>query len=173
MKFLSPKVIISKCLEFEPCRYDGQIINNKYIKKLKKFINFEPICPEVEIGLGVPREPIHLINSKEKISLYQPKTDIDVTEQMICFSKKYISSIKNIDGIILKSKSPSCAITTAKHFPSINSNKSIGHGSGLFSSILMNKFPNIPKEEETGLSDGSLREHFYTSIFVYADFRTV
>ena len=173
MKHKKPKILISKCLEFDACRYDGQRITNIYIQKLKQHVDFIVICPEVEIGLGVPREPIHLINSNDKISLYQPKTDIDITEKMIRFSKKYICSIKNIDGIILKSKSPSCAITTAKHFPSINSNKSIGHGSGLFSSILMDKFPNIPKEEEIGLSDGPLREHFYTSIFVYADFRTV
>tara|TARA_Y100000590_G_C15643222_1_gene985835 strand:+ start:654 stop:1574 length:921 start_codon:yes stop_codon:yes gene_type:complete len=173
MKHKKPKILISKCLEFDACRYDGQRITNIYIQKLKQHVDFIVICPEVEIGLGVPREPIHIINSNEKISLYQPKTDIDITEKMIRFSKKYICSIKNIDGIILKSKSPSCAITTAKHFPSINSNKSIGHGSGLFSSILMDKFPNIPKEEEIGLSDGPLREHFYTSIFVYADFRTV
>ena len=173
MKHKKPKILISKCLEFDACRYDGQCITNIYIQKLKQHVDFIVICPEVEIGLGVPREPIHIINSNEKISLYQPKTDIDITEKMIRFSKKYICSIKNIDGIILKSKSPSCAITTAKHYPSIDSNKSICRGPGLFSNILIDKFPNIPKEEETGLIDRLSREHFYTSIFVYADFRTV
>ena len=60
MEFLKPKIVISKCLEFDACRYDGQIINNKYIKKLKKFIDFTPVCPEVEIGMGIPRNPIHI-----------------------------------------------------------------------------------------------------------------
>ena len=137
MKHKKPKILISKCLEFDACRYDGQRITNIYIQKLKQHVDFIVICPEVEIGLGVPREPIHIINSNEKISLYQPKTDIDITEKMIRFSKKYISSIKNIDGIILKSKSPSCAINTAKHYPSIDSNKSICRGPGLFSNILI------------------------------------
>ena len=57
MDFIKPKIIISKCLEFDACRYDGQIINNKYIKKLKKFIDFNTICPEVEIGMGIHGEP--------------------------------------------------------------------------------------------------------------------
>ena len=67
MEFLKPKIVISKCLEFDACRYDGQIINNSYIKKLKKFIDFNPVCPEVEIGMGIPRDTIRIIkNNKEK-----------------------------------------------------------------------------------------------------------
>ena len=85
MKHKKPKILISKCLEFDACRYDGQRITNIYIQKLKQHVDFIVICPEVEIGLGVPREPIHLINSNDKISLYQPKTDIDITEKMIRF----------------------------------------------------------------------------------------
>ena len=66
MKFIKPEILISKCLEFDACRYDGQIINNKYIKKLKKFIDFKPVCPEVEIGMEIPRAPIHIINQDHK-----------------------------------------------------------------------------------------------------------
>ena len=60
-----PTVVISKCLEFDSCRYDGQLITNKYIRALKEYINFIPICPEVEIGLGIPRDPIHIISNKD------------------------------------------------------------------------------------------------------------
>ena len=60
MNYKKPKVLISKCLEFDACRYDGQIITNKYIRTLKKHIDFITVCPEVEIGLGIPRDPIHL-----------------------------------------------------------------------------------------------------------------
>ena len=68
MKFLRPKIIISKCLEFEACRYDGQIINNQYIKQLKEFIDFEPVCPEVEIGMGIPRDTIKIVeNNNERL----------------------------------------------------------------------------------------------------------
>ena len=173
MKYKKPKVLISKCLEFDACRYDGQVITNKYIRNLKKHIDFITVCPEVEIGLGIPRDPIHLINNKNNLSIYQPSTNSDLGKKMINFSKKYVSSIKNIDGIILKSKSPSCAISTAKHYPNIETKQLMGHGSGLFSSYLINKFPDIPKEEETRLNDVFLREHFYTSIFVIADFRNI
>ena len=54
MKFLKPKIVISKCLEFDACRYDGKLINNKYIRRLRQFVEIETVCPEIEIGLGVP-----------------------------------------------------------------------------------------------------------------------
>ena len=173
IKYVKPKVLISKCLEFEACRYDGQIINNKYIKKLKSYIDFITVCPEVEIGLGIPRDPIHLINNKKKLSLFQPATKKHLGIKMDTFSKLFLDNLKNIDGIILKSKSPSCAIGTAKHYPNIDARQLSGKGPGLFAYNLLQKFPNTPKEEETRLNDVFLREHFYTSIFVVAEFRTI
>ena len=173
MDLTKPKIVISKCLEFDACRYDGKQLTNKHIKNLKKYIDFIPICPEVEIGLGVPRDPIHLINDNNSISLYQPTTKSKLGEKMKIFSKKFINSIDFIDGILLKSKSPSCAISTAKHYPNIKAKQLMGKGPGMFTSYLIQKFPFIPKEEETRLNDIFLREHFYTSIFVIADFRNV
>ena len=172
MKFVKPKVIISKCLEFDACRYDGQIINNQYVKKLKKFIDFQPICPEVEIGMGVPRKPIRIINDNGNISLHQSDTGIDFSSKMNQFSDKYISKINQIDGFILKSSSPSCGINSTKIF---SKKKSIllGKGSGLFASKIIQKFPNHPKEEEKRLNNSILREYFFTCIFTIADFRRV
>ena len=72
MKFIRPKIIISKCLEFDACRYDGQIITNKYIKELKKYIDFEPCLSWVEIGMGIPRDTIRIVELKNKQLLYQP-----------------------------------------------------------------------------------------------------
>ena len=66
MKFIKPNIIISKCLEFEACRYDGQLINNKFVDKLKRFVDFKPICPEVEIGLGTPRNTIRIIETNNE-----------------------------------------------------------------------------------------------------------
>ena len=86
-KFTKPKVVVSKCLEFAACRYDGQIINNQHIKKLKSYIDFIPVCPEVEIGMGTPRDTIRIIeNSKERL-LYQPETGKDFSVKMDEFSK--------------------------------------------------------------------------------------
>ena len=172
MIFLKPRVIISKCLEFDACRYDGQIINNQYVKKLKKFIDFQPICPEVEIGMGVPRKPIRIINDNGNISLHQSDTGIDFSSKMNQFSDKYISKINQIDGFILKSSSPSCGINSTKIF-SKKKPILLGKGPGLFASKIIQKFPNHPKEEEKRLNNSILREYFFTCIFTIADFRKV
>ena len=173
MKYNKPKILISKCLEFEACRYDGQIITNKYVKLLKNYIDFITICPEVEIGLGIPRDPIHLINNNDNLSLYQPTTKRDLGNKMQSFSEKFINSLDYIDGIILKSKSPSCAINTAKHYRTNTAKQTMGRGAGLFANNIIKKFQDTPKEEETRLNDNFLREHFYTSIFTISDFRDV
>ena len=172
MKFIKPKIIVSKCLEFDFCRYDGQLINNKYIKKLKNFIDFTPVCPEMEIGMGVPRKPIRIISNNNNIKLLQVDSNIDFSARMKKFSNKYISKINQVDGFILKSSSPSCGINSAKIFSQENLIP-IGKGSGLFASEIIKKFPYHPKEEEKRLNNSILREHFFTSIFTLADFRSV
>ena len=172
MKFVKPKIIISKCLEFEACRYDGQIINNKYIDKLKKFIDFNPVCPEVAIGMGTPRKPIRIVHNDSKIELPQYDTGIDFSAKMNAFSDNYIKKINQVDGFILKSASPSCGINSTKIFAK-NNPAPIGKGSGLFATKIIEKFPKHPKEEEKRLNHPILREHFFTSIFTLADFRKV
>ena len=172
MKFVKPKIIISKCLEFEACRYDGQIINNKYIDKLKKIIDFNPVCPEVAIGMGTPRKPIRIVHNNSKIELPQYDTGIDFSTKMNAFSDNYIKKINQVDGFILKSASPSCGINSTKIFAK-NNPAPIGKGSGLFASKIIEKFPKHPKEEEKRLNHPILREHFFTSIFTLADFRKV
>ena len=172
MIFIKPIIIISKCLEFEACRYDGQMVNNKYIKKLKKFIEFKPVCPEVEIKMGTPRHPIRIVQEKTKTILYQQETDIDFKPKMDSFSDKYISNIEQVDGFILKSKSPSCGIGTTKIY-SKKTPSPIGKDSGLFASKIIDAFPHLPKEDEKRLDNPFLREHFFTSIFTIADFRSV
>ena len=172
MKFTKPKIIISKCLEHDACRFDGQLINNKYIKKLKKFINFSTVCPEVEIGMGIPRKPIRIIHNQNEAMLYQSETNIDFSSNMNSFSQNYLSKVKQVDGFILKSASPSCGINSTKIFQKNHPNP-IGKGAGLFAAEIIKKFPNHPKEEETKLNNTLLREHFFTSIFTIADFRSV
>ena len=173
MKFTKPKIIVSKCLEFEACRYDGQLINNEYIKKLKQFIDFEPICPEVEIGMSIPREPIRIIKNKHGMQLYQDSTNLYYTDKMNNFADKFLYSKDTIDGFILKSSSPSCALSTSKIYPHIKTKIPIGKGAGLFASKILKKFPNHPKEEDKRLNNIFLREHFFTSIFTIADYKNV
>ena len=173
MNYAKPKIVISKCLEFEACRYDGQIINNKYIEKLKKFIDFNPICPEVEIGMGIPRDTIKIVENKKEKLLYQPKTGKDFSKKMNSFSKKYLKNIKNVDGFILKTGSPSCGVKSAKIYPKKNNIKPERKSSGFFAKNIISMFPNYPIEEEKRLDNVFIREHFYTTIFTIADFRKV
>ena len=120
MKFIKPKIVVSKCLEFDTCRYDGQMITNRYVDKLKNFIEFKPICPEVEIGMGTPRAPIRVIKEDDKMTIYQEETKKDFTQKMNNFSDSYLSKLNDVDGFILKSRSPSCGIGTSKIYTKNN-----------------------------------------------------
>tara|TARA_Y100000590_G_C15716615_1_gene1012126 strand:+ start:127 stop:1065 length:939 start_codon:yes stop_codon:yes gene_type:complete len=173
MNFTKPKIIISKCLEFAACRYDGQIINNKYIAKLKHFVDFIPICPEVEIGLGTPRDTIRIIKDKKNRLLYQPETDKDFSKKMNKFSKNFLNNIKQVDGFILKSDSPSCGVKSAKIYPKKEDVPFIDKGNGFFTENIQQIFPNHPIEEDKRLNNIFLREHFYTSIFTISGFKKV
>ena len=173
MKYVKPKIIISKCLEFDHCRYDGQIINNKYVRLMKKYIDFSPVCPEVEIDMGTPRDPVRLVYNNKKMSLIQPSTDKDFFNKMNSFSDKYLLEVKEIDGFLLKSKSPSCGVNSTKIYPKKTKTSPLKRGSGVFASKVKEFFPTHPIEEDKRLNDVFLREHFFTSIFTIADFRKV
>ena len=97
-----PNVFISKCLGFEDCRWNGVTIPDKFVKKMLPYINYITACPEVEIGLGAPRNPIRIIQIKNQLFLVQPKTKNDVTDKMLDFSDKFLESVKkeNLDGFI-------------------------------------------------------------------------
>ncbi|MEO0076738.1 MAG: DUF523 domain-containing protein, partial [candidate division WOR-3 bacterium] len=80
-----PNIVISKCLGFANCRYDGSIVMDETVSRLKPYVNYIPVCPEVEIGLGVPRDPIRIVNFGGKLYLYQPTTKRDITKEMLSF----------------------------------------------------------------------------------------
>ncbi len=166
--FPKPRIIISRCLEFDACRYNGLLISDQFIKKMKNFCDFITVCPEVDIGMGTPRKSISIIDDGS-YRLVQHDTNIDYTDKMNNFSNKYLNEIKDIDGFILKNKSPSCGINSARVFKKDNSFKKMGDG--LFASEVKKKFPNHPKEEEKRLNNQYLREHFLTSIYILAQFR--
>ena len=173
MKFLKPKIVISKCLEFDACRYDGQIINNNHIKKMKNFIDFFPVCPEVEIGMGTPRDTIKIVENKNETLLYQTETKKDFSDKMNKFSRNYLKDLDNIDGFIVKSKSPSCGFKSAKIYQKKTGAPAIKKDNGLFTRNILSIFPNYPIEEEKRLNNVHIREHYFTCIFTLADFKTV
>ena len=162
---------ISKCLEFEMCRYDGSRINNNFVRNLKKFVDFVPVCPEESIGLGIPRKPIRLVKINGKKSLYQPSSEKDLTAQMTNFIQKFVTSVENLDGFIFKRDSPSCGIADVKLYHKLGSDSGYQKTSGMFSEGVSSQFANLVKEDEKRLDNISIREHFLTRIFVLAGLR--
>jgi uncharacterized protein YbbK (DUF523 family) len=87
--FPRPHLVSSKCIEFEPCRYNGLIIRSSLVEKLKEYADFTPVCPEVGIELGIPRDPIHLEKDPERIELIQPSTGYNFTDKMLEFADSF------------------------------------------------------------------------------------
>ncbi|WP_100372787.1 YbgA family protein [Bacillus sp. FJAT-45037] len=172
-EFAKPRVVVSKCLEFDACRYNGERIPDKLIAKLEQYVEFIPICPEVEIGLGTPREVIRLVATGEQTTLVQPNTNQDLTEKMNEFSEEYLHTLTEIDGFILKTRSPSCGLFDAKVYSGIEKAPVVRTESGIFTARVKEHFPLTAKEDEGRLKNFTVREHFLTRLFTIAEFRVV
>lgn len=174
-KFVRPVVVVSRCLEFAPCRYNGLMISSAIVRRLKDFVDFIPICPEVEIGLGVPRDPIRIIEKYGARQLYQPATGRDCTDDMERFAENFLSSLARIDGFILKSRSPSCGLKDVKVYSGTNPklSPSTGKGVGFFGAAVLARFPNLAVEDEGRLESLEIREHFLSRLWALADLRSI
>ena len=169
--FSRPLIGISKCLEFDMCRYDGSRINNNFVRNMKEYVDFVPVCPEVGIGLGSPRKPIRLVTIDGKKNLYQPSSKKNLTEEMHDYGKKFAESNSKLDGFIFKRDSPTCGITDVRLYHKLGDHVGYSKTSGMFSEDVLKNFPNIVKEDEKRLNNISIRENFLTRIFVLADLR--
>ena len=172
-EFARPKVVISKCLEFERCRWNGEMISSQIAKRMMGKVDFLPICPEVEIGLGVPRDPIRVIRTEGEKRLIQPAMARDCTVMALDFARKFLSALKGVDGFLLKSGSPSCGLKDVKIYPVGNRVAPIGRGSGFFGGEVIYLFGDRAIEDENRLRNYKIAEHFLTKIFTLADFRHV
>jgi uncharacterized protein YbgA (DUF1722 family)/uncharacterized protein YbbK (DUF523 family) len=173
-EFSKPKVVVSKCLEFDHCRYNGDMISSHVVAKLKKHVDFLPVCPEVEIGLGVPRNPVRIVLDKGDHRLVQPSSGKDVTENMKSFCSGFLDSIEDVDGFILKFRSPSCGLKDVKVYPSAGSHGgAVEKISGYFGGAVLEKYPFHPVEDEGRLRNARIKEHFLTKLFTFAAFRKV
>jgi uncharacterized protein YbgA (DUF1722 family)/uncharacterized protein YbbK (DUF523 family) len=171
--FVKPRIIISKCIEFDFCRFNGQIIRSEIVSKLKSHVEFLPVCPEIEIGLGVPRDPIRIIEKQMKKYLVQPNTGRDVSEEMSSFAQRFCSTQKNIDGFLLKSQSPSCGTRDVKIYPAMLHSAAIRREAGYFGGYVLQQFPFLAVEDEMRLLNPVIREHYLTKIFTFARFRKI
>jgi uncharacterized protein YbgA (DUF1722 family)/uncharacterized protein YbbK (DUF523 family) len=172
-QFVKPRVVVSKCLEFDHCRYNGDLISSLIVAKLKEYVDFLPVCAEVEIGLGIPRSPVRIILEKGEYRLFQPTTGKDVTEDMKAFCTDFLDSLGEVDGFILKFRSPSCGLKDVKVYPSVSKSGAIGKTSGYFGGAVLKRYPLLPIENEGRLRNARIKEHFLTRLFMLAAFRKV
>jgi uncharacterized protein YbgA (DUF1722 family)/uncharacterized protein YbbK (DUF523 family) len=170
-QFERPYLVSSKCIEFDSCRYNGIMIKSSIVEKLREYADFLPVCPEVAIGLGVPRDPIRVVDTGSGFELFQPATGKKLAHKMEVFSKSFLNSIKNVDGFILKNKSPSCGVKAINVYTSFEDSRPRKDGVGIFAENVIKTFKNIPIEDEGRLRNLFIRENFLTKIFILADFR--
>jgi uncharacterized protein YbbK (DUF523 family) len=148
-----PIVVISRCIDFDSCRYNGQVIRASLREKLEPLVELRPICPELEIGLGVPRAPVVLFRDEAGTRMVQPSTGRDLTRAMRSFSTRFLEALEEVDGFILKSRSPSCAI------------RDYEDGPGLFAAHVLERFPGAVIEDEARLVGEGARQAFLTKLF--------
>lgn len=172
-KFSKPRIVVSKCLGFEHCRYNDQIISSDIVDDLKEHVEFITVCPEVEIGLGVPRDPIRIVQKDGERRLVQPATGEDYTGEMKQFVDGFLDLEQEIDGFILKGNSPSCGIKETRIYPKMEDSAPVDRDAGFFGRAVLKKFPQKAIESDGRLRNYQIREHYLTKIFTLADFREV
>lgn len=162
-----PRVLVSACLGFAALRYDGSAIFDGTVDRLRSAVEFIPVCPEVAIGLGSPRAPLRLV-SHEGFRLLQPATGADLTEPMRRFAEAILRATGEIDGVLLKSRSPSCAVRDARVYRAGPGAPPVGRAPGLFAAVLLERSPWLPAEDEGRLRDADIRAHFLDRVFASA-----
>ncbi|MDD1764040.1 MAG: DUF523 and DUF1722 domain-containing protein [Methanobacteriaceae archaeon] len=173
IKFFRPRLVVSKCLGFASCRYDGSMIKSSIVNRLKNYADFYPICPEVEVGLPIPRDPIRLVENGKDIDLLQPSTGLNITKKMSEFADDFLGSLPMVDGFILKNKSPSCGIKAVRVYPHGGNSRPRTDGVGAFAREVFHRFYQLPVEDEGRLRNFLIRESFLTRIFTLAEYRNL
>lgn len=156
----------SACLLGHETRYDGGHKLDRFIvDELGRFVDFVPVCPEVECGLPVPREAMRLVGEPESPRLMTVRTNVDLTDQMMTWVRRRVEELakENLCGFIFKTKSPSSGMRGVKVYndKGVPSKK----GTGLFARAFMERFPLIPVEDDGRLHDAGLRENFVERVF--------
>jgi len=164
------RVGVSACLLGHEVRYDGGHKRDAFLTEtLGRFVEFVPVCPEVELGLGVPRESVRLERGRDEIRMIGNDSGSDYTVSMREYAEQRVDTIASLElcGYILKHNSPSCGLESVTIFGEPNLS-----GRGLFAANLTRRLPLLPVAEETSLKDIPSREHFVERIFAYHRLRS-
>ena len=169
------RIGISACIVGQEVRFSGGHKLDRFIRDtLGSFVEFVPVCPEVDIGLGVPRESLRLRRRKDdKIALVAPKSDSDHTAAMKRYATRKVRELADLDlcGFIVQKGSPSCGMERVKVYPAKGNGAPAKSGRGRFTEVLMDKMPLLPVEEDGRLNDPVLRENFIERVFAYRRLR--
>jgi uncharacterized protein YbbK (DUF523 family) len=164
------KIGISACLLGENVRYDGGHKLDRFLTDtLGKHVEYVPVCPEFECGLGVPRKHMHLEGKHASPRLIITETRQDATKRILTWAQKRLVQLEqeNIRGFIFKSNSPSCGIGKVKIYNEINMPYDMGVG--IFAGIFIKHFPSLPVDDEVHLHDPGQFENFREMIFAFAN----
>lgn len=161
------RIGISSCLLGEPVRWNGGHVRQSFlVDTLGGFVEYVPVCPEVEVGMGVPRPTIRLEIAKNRTLLRDPKNDVDWTPAMERLVKQRSGMVDEFDlsGFILKKDSPTCGPWRVRLYEGSQKTR---QGVGLFAAALIDRHPLLPIEDEGRLNDPGLRENFIERVFAY------
>lgn len=170
---IRPRLVISRCLGFAACRYNAQMLHDGFVERLLPFVESIDVCPEADIGLGTPRKPLRLVGKGDAPRLVQPATGLDATDAMQDYIGRQMGSLHDVDGFILKGRSPSCGPTGVKLYLSEEPGAPGGKGAGMFAHAVFRHFPYAAVEDEGRLTNFRLRESFLMRIFALARLRAL
>ena len=166
------KLGVSSCLLGEKVRYDGgHKLDHFLTDTLGAYVDWVPVCPEVESGLPVPREAMHLVGDAEATRLVTIRTGVDHTIRMRQWAKKKVTALaaEDLCGFVFKSRSPSSGMRGVKIYTP--DGIPVSTGAGIFAKAFQDCFPLLPVEDEGRLHDPGLRENFIVRVFVYKRWR--
>jgi uncharacterized protein YbgA (DUF1722 family)/uncharacterized protein YbbK (DUF523 family) len=159
---------VSACLLGDHVRYDGGHKRDAFlINLLGPYVEWVKVCPEVEVGMGTPRESIRLVDVDGRIRMLTVKTGVDHTDAMQAYSARRVAELadEGLCGYVLKKDSPSCGMARVKVYGPPGPPARTGIGT--FAEALLRRFPDLPVEEEGRLNDTELRENFIERVFAY------
>src|SRR5262245_41279728 len=157
------RVGISTCLLGERVRFDGGHKRDADLTELLgRFFEWVPVCPEVEVGMGVPREPVRLSGEPESPRMTGVKSGTDWTKKMREYSARRARELEGLDGYIFKSRSPSCGLERVKVY---SGEVPAARGRGIYADAFVERHPLVPAEEEGRLKDPRIRENFIVRVF--------
>ncbi len=168
------RIGVSSCLLGQPVRYDGSHKHDRYITDiLGQYLEFVPVCPEVEAGFPTPRETFRLVGDPGTPRLVTTRSQVDHTERMTAWAEKRVQELEkeNLCGFIFKSDSPSSGLERVKVYNAKGMAEK--KGVGLFARAFTRHFPLIPVEEEGRLNDAKIRETFIEQIFTLRRWREI